>query len=282
VADLVAQVISLTQFRWRDQSLANGVGIAVETDIQWVSPIAGDDAELREALTNLVFNAIDAMPQGGTITLSARTVDGLVAIEIHDTGAGMTDEVRQRCMEPFFTTKGEHGTGLGLAMVFGIIQRHGGSIELKSAPGGGTSVVLLLPAAVKIPEREASPAQTIEPRSGLRVLVAEDEPSLREMLASYLSIDGHEIELAVDGHDAATKFKLGSFDVVLTDRAMPRVNGDQLAAAVKSSAPQTPVIMLSGFGDFMSGTGEQPHSVDLILSKPVSIAELRAALASVA
>jgi CheY-like chemotaxis protein len=194
----------------------------------------------------------------------------------------MTEEVRQRCLEPFFTTKGEHGTGLGLAMVFGIIQRHGGSIDLKSAPGGGTSVTLLLPAAIKIPEREQVGTPAIEPRSGLRVLVAEDEPTLRDMLANYLSIDGHDIELAVDGHEAATKFRQGRFDVVLTDRAMPRMNGDQLAAAVKSSAPQTPVIMLSGFGDFMSGAGEQPRSVDLLLSKPVSIADLRAARASVA
>lgn len=147
VTDLVAQVISLTQFRWRDQAMANGVSITIETDLQPVPLVAGHESDLREALTNLLFNAVDAMPRGGAITVSTRGRDGTVSIDVRDTDTGMTEEVRRRCLEPFFTTKGEHGTGLGLAMVYGIIQRHGGSVALESAPGVGTQVMLSLPAA---------------------------------------------------------------------------------------------------------------------------------------
>src|SRR5439155_736086 len=160
-------------------------------------PVAGNAADLREALTNLVFNAVDAMPGGGTLTISTRMIGDAAVLAIRDTGVGMTEEVRLRCLEPFFTTKGEYGTGLGLGLVYGIVQRHQGALEIESAPGAGTTFSLRLPiwsqgapeAAVPSAARETEP---------LRVLVVEDEPLIRRALVEYLSVDGHTVETASD------------------------------------------------------------------------------------
>ena len=140
--DLVGQAISLTQPRWKDEAQAKGITIKMEIDLQEVPLIIGDESELREALTNLVFNAVDAMPDGGTITLRTRRDGNQVVLEVSDTGTGMTEEVRQRCLDPFFTTKGTHGTGMGLAMVYGIVQRHEGTLDIESEADKGTTLIL--------------------------------------------------------------------------------------------------------------------------------------------
>ncbi|MBI3967851.1 MAG: PAS domain S-box protein [Chloroflexi bacterium] len=277
--DLIAKVISLTRPRWKDQAQAAGITIHLETDLREIPSVAGREVELREALTNLIFNAVDALPDGGTITLRTRSEGEHVVAEVSDTGAGMPPEVRARAFEPFFTTKGERGTGLGLAMVHGIVRRHGGTIDLDSQPGEGTTFALRLPAtAAEDPKRDEAPAAGPAP---LRVLVAEDEPSLRTILCAYLGIDRHAVETARDGREALALFERGGFDLVLTDRAMPGLGGDELAAAIKGRAPGTPVIMLTGLGGLMQAVGERPEGVDLILSKPVRLAELRAAIARV-
>ncbi len=148
---LIEQAVSLTQPKWKNQAEAKGVTIQVVTEFERIRPVAGSEADLREALTNLIFNAVDAMPQGGTITVRTRSANSRVIMEVADTGMGMTEDVRQRCLEPFFTTKGDRGTGLGLSMVYGILQRHLGSVEIDTALGKGTTFRLSLPAAQEKP-----------------------------------------------------------------------------------------------------------------------------------
>jgi signal transduction histidine kinase len=278
--DLIQQVISLTQPKWKDQALAQGVNIRIKTELGNIPTVYGNESELRELLANLLFNAVDAIPQTGAITFRTYSVGNDAVLQLADNGVGMTDEVRSRCLEPFFSTKEEHGTGLGLGIVYGIVRRHEGRIEIESAPGEGTCVTVTLPLYkeqdVAEPPSEAGPAE-----HPLRVLVVEDEPLVRQVLSVYLSEDNHYVEVAENGRQGLEKFEAGEFDIVLTDRAMPEMNGDQLAAAVKAINPEMPVVLLTGFGDLMTDAGESPAGVDLIVSKPFTLGTLREAIAKV-
>jgi PAS domain S-box-containing protein len=279
VNETVTQAIVLTQPKWKDQMMASGATVVMETDLKDVPPIRGSESDLRESLINLLFNAVDAMPQGGTITVATGVEDNSVVIQVRDTGRGMTDEVRQHCFEPFFTTKGERGTGLGLAIVYGIVQRHGGSIDVQSEPGKGTVVVIRLP----IPQAEGGElvASSAAPARPLRVLLAEDEPQIRDIEAEYLRGDGHFVETAADGREAMERFAQWGYDVVVADRAMPEMNGDQLTAAIKQMSPKTPVVMVTGFADMPVEGADAAHQPDLILRKPITQMTLRQAIARV-
>ncbi|MBI3971640.1 MAG: response regulator [Chloroflexi bacterium] len=285
LSQVVEQVIALTQPSWKDQAQAEGRTVMIATDLQPMPPIAGNEPELREALINLVFNAIDAMPEGGTITL--RTLrDGAEAIvEVADTGVGMTEDVRRRCLEPFFSTKGPRGTGLGLSMVHGTVQRHRGSIEIESASGRGTTFRIRLPLAqagtAAGPSGASGEAQAsafgARPR---RVLVVDDEPAVAAVTSAYLVADGHNVQVASNGLQALHLFRESLYDLVVTDRAMPEMSGEQLAAALKQLDPDVPVVMLTGFGDLMAAVGERPAHVEAVLGKPVTLAKLRETLAT--
>ena len=280
---MVEQAVALTRPRWRDEALGSGRTILVEADMRPVPRILGSESELRELLTNLIFNAVDAMPDGGTIRIRTglrETPAGggvpQVFLEVSDTGTGMTDEVRRRCLEPFFSTKGERGTGLGLPMVFGIVKRHRGTMDIESTVGKGTTFVVVLPADAT-QSREVQ-ARTAAPTGPLSVLVVDDEPIARDVLTEYLTGDGHHVETAVNGREGFAKFKAGDFSVVITDRAMPEMGGDQLAAMVKEHAAHTPVVLLTGFGDLMNAAGEKPDGVDLVVKKPIRLSTLREVL----
>lgn len=280
---VVQKAVSLTEPKWRQQAQASGVTVTVHTDLAAVSAVPGNEADLREALTNLIFNAVDAIvaaSRDGSVTLRTRAADGKVALEIADTGCGMTEEVRQRLFEPFFTTKGERGTGLGLAAVFGIVQRHGGEITVASDPGRGTTFRVMLPTDARPVATVAPVGESVRPRP-LRVLLAEDEPVLREIEVEYLTGDGHQVVTADNGRDALEKFAAAQFDLVVADQAMPEMNGAQLAAAVKRIAPDLPVIMVTGFGDLLEATSGPPGGADLIVGKPLTQAALRRAIVQV-
>jgi len=279
INDLVAQAISLSQPRWRGQAQANGQTIRVTAELGQVPAIGGRASELREALANLIINAVDAMPEGGTLTLRTRLDADMVAVDVADTGTGMSEEVRERIFDPFYTTKGDRGTGLGLPMVEGIVQQHHGEISVASEVGEGTRFTMRFQAlaadqaAVTVAQPHDRP-----PVRGLRVLLAEDEPSLRQILTSYLRVDGHSIESVGNGQEALARYRPDAFDLVITDRAMPEMGGDQLAAELHRQSSITPVIMLTGLGDLMNEVGELPPGVSLVVSKPVTLAELRAAV----
>jgi len=275
--DVVAQAISLTRPRWQDQVQAGGQTVLVEVDLQEVPSIDGRDADLREALANLILNAVDAMPAGGTLTLRTRAVASDVFVEVTDTGTGMPADVRAHIFEPFFTTKGERGTGLGLAQVHRIVERHGGDITAASAEGHGTTFTIRLPIGSRVTAAADRPAEPPRPHH-LRVLLAEDEPSLRRILASYLEIDHHYVVVTPDGRQALDAFEPGRFDLLITDRAMPELNGDQLAIEVRRQDPDLPVIMLTGLGSLMRELDERPPGVSVVIAKPVTLSAFRDAI----
>ena len=287
---LIGQVIELTRARWSDVPLQRGIVIRLETELAPDLPdIMGSEGEIRDALTNLVFNAVDAMPEGGTLTLrtlSSRRHAGDetgVYIEVSDTGVGMSEETRRRCLEPFYTTKGERGTGLGLAMVYGMIQRHSAELEIESAVAKGTTVRVLFGVASTTADVEKT-AKRLQPVQRLRILLVDDDPLLANSLRDILEGDGHVITVADGGQNGIDTFQAARqgkspFSVVITDLGMPYVDGRKVAAAVKAVAPSTPVIMLTGWGRRLLSDNDVPPCVDRVLSKPPKLIELRAALA---
>jgi CheY-like chemotaxis protein len=224
---------------------------------------------------------VDAIQKRGIITIRSEVQGRWVVVTVSDSGVGMSEDVRARCMEPFFTTKSGEGTGLGLGSVYGIVRRHDGEVDIQSEEGRGTSIALSLPIEKSSKPPEASKPEPA-PKNTLRILVVEDEPLVREVLSVYLTEDKHEIVTANDGREGLEKFKnSGNFDLVLTDRAMPEMNGDALAQEIKKLKPGQPIILLTGFGDLMTGAGEQPPGVDLVVGKPFTLTTLRGAIGKV-
>jgi len=288
---LTQQVVDLTRARWSDMLQQRGSVIDVRLELaQGLDSISGIESEIREALTNLVFNAVDAMPDGGTLTIRTApeqaagdaSLAKCVHVEVIDTGAGMEEEIRSRCMEPFFTTKGERGTGLGLAMVYGVVRRHSAKIEIESLPGKGTTVRLGF--AVPVHAEAAPPALHHANPTSLRLLVVDDDPLLIKSLRDALEGDGHEVITAGGGQEAIDVFQAAAegtepFAAVITDLGMPHVDGRRVASAVKLASPHTPVFMLTGWGQKLIAEGDVPSTVDRVLSKPPKLRELREALA---
>jgi CheY-like chemotaxis protein len=192
----------------------------------------------------------------------------------------MPEEVRLHCFEPFFTTKGDqHGSGLGLAMVHGIVRRHEGQIEIDSTPGKGTTVTISLLAYDDVQHPESPPSGE-ECLKSLRVLVVDDEPAVREVLTVCLWEDGHTVDTASDGQEGLAKIQSGGkWDIVLTDRAMPRMNGDQLAAEIRKIEPEMPIVLVTGFADIMGDVGDQPELIDVVVRKPFTLASIRSGIA---
>jgi CheY-like chemotaxis protein len=277
-------VLALTSARWRDLPQERGVVIDVRTELASGLPkILGTESDIRDALTNLVFNAVDAMPDGGTLTLRTAAGSQSVELEVCDTGTGMDEETRRRCFEPFFTTKGERGTGMGLAMVYGMVQRHDAQIEIDSARNVGTAVRVQFRAA---PSNASAAARSAaqRPHRALQLLVVDDDPLVAQSLLHVLNHEGHAVTTADGGQAGIDAFaaavKAGRpFDVVMTDLGMPYVDGRAVAAAVKALSPRTPVLLLTGWGQRLSTEQTVPEHVDRLLSKPPKLAELSAALA---
>ena len=276
---LIEQAVLLTQPRWHIDALAGGRTIKMVTDFGDMPLILGDGAQLREVLTNLIFNAVDALPKGGTITFATRHENNAAILEVRDTGTGMSEEVRLRCFEPFFTTKGKRGTGLGLSMVFGIVRRHGGTIKIDSEPEKGAVFTVNLPLCEP---GELKDAASCSLRTGrLRVLVVDDQPLQIQLLCEHLRDDLHLVETAHNGSEALEKFRLSHFDLVITDHVMAEMTGQQLACSLKQIDPQVPVILLTAYpGEVIAGNHKIPD-VDLVLGKPLSRAALRRGFAEV-
>jgi CheY-like chemotaxis protein len=193
----------------------------------------------------------------------------------------MNEDARQRCFEPFYTTKGERGTGMGLAMVHGIIRRHEGSIDVESAPGQGTTFILRFPIVRGQMERVDSTFKPSGLDKKLRILFAEDDTLIQEVVRDFMLGEGHSIEVASDGKEGLEKFGDGEFDLVLTDRAMPGMNGDQLAQLIKRVRPQQPIILMSGYGELMNAAGESPEGVDKVVGKPINLGVLMQTISEV-
>jgi CheY-like chemotaxis protein len=295
---LIQDAAEMTRARWADMSQHRGVAIEMNLVLSpEPASVAGIESEIREALINLIFNAVDALAEGGTITIRTRLIDRnslgeggggkrAVCIEVADTGAGMDEETKRRCLEPFFTTKGDRGTGLGLAMVYGTVQRHNGAIEIESALGQGTTIRLVFPQCAERAAEPFSSANVPGPSPGLRLLIVDDDVELLRSLRQILTDEGHSVTVA-DGGQAGIDALLAAgregrrFDAVLTDLGMPQIDGRRVASAVKAASPDTMVCLLTGWGQFIETPADIPLHVDRVLNKPPRLSELREVLAAV-
>ena len=281
VDQLLLDVREITRPRWKSRAESEGVHISLELQLgSDEACVMGDESELREVLVNLVFNAVDAMPQGGTLTLSTRESAGMVEIAVADTGTGMAEEVRSRVFDPFFTTKGKAGMGLGLAVSYGIIRRHEGGIEAESELGKGTTFRIKLAASKTAARQEPAaeaPAIALVPQrpEGTRILVVDDEENVRELLADILESEGYHVELAASGREALEKFGDGAaFDALFTDLGMQGMSGWELAHAIRKLDEKIPVAVVTGWGEAVGSSERQAAQVDWVIAKPFDTAQI--------
>lgn len=270
---IVKDVLEMTRGRWQDSARAHGTEITVDSRAATLPQIPGDPAALREMLTNLVLNGIDAMPRGGRLTVETSASGSNATITVTDTGVGMPEDVRQRAHEPFFTTKGVRSTGLGLSVAFGIARRHGGELTLQSEVGQGTAVRVTLP----IPAGAATPAPPAAALPGrpLRILLVDDEEDVREALSEMVQSQGHTVVHAGGGPEALRLLEADTdIDLVVTDLVMPAMTGWELAEAVKARRPGLPVGVVTGWGDVPEAAPATRRAIDFLLSKPVTLEAL--------
>ncbi len=271
--------LEITKSRWKDDAHLSGIHIEVQTEFGDIPPVLGDASEIREVLTNLIVNAVDAMPQGGLLRLGTCRLpeSSRVELTIADTGIGMTEETRAQIFDPFFTTKGPGGSGLGLSVSYGILKRHDGTITVKATPGAGTVFTVTLPMAEGTPD--AGPEDSAAKPGPARILVIDDEEGLRVSLYTALHREGHFVAVAGSGEEGLRLFGISKFDVVITDLGMPGMSGWQVAQAVKRLRPRTPVVLITGWGASLSEADRQRPEVDAILAKPVTAKAILQALA---
>jgi CheY-like chemotaxis protein/GAF domain-containing protein len=248
--------------------------IDVRCELDELPLISGSALDLLQALSNVVFNAVDAMPDGGVLTFRTGRDGARVRLEVTDTGVGMSNEVKARLFQPFHTTKPQ-GNGLGLSIVHGLVSGMGGSVEVASAPGRGTTLTILLPIGLPgvCPPAADVRASREAPRPA-RVLVVDDERYNLDFYSDCLALHGHEVESAACGDEALAMFARRRPELVITDLTMPGMTGWELAAALKSRDPGLPVILLSGWGVPPEDAREGRVEVDLMLSKPIDVEDL--------
>ena len=299
INQVIHEVIELTRPRWRDIPQRDGISIQVKHELTPHLPLLlGDATELREALINLVFNAVDALAQGGTITFvtSCLQVPGSEAngalmrrlqLEVKDNGAGMEEKIRQRCLEPFFSTKSlRGGTGLGLAMVYGMMQRHDGHIEIDSVPNSGTCIRLIFPVREKAAPVVSNLLPPVPQSQALHILCIDDDEAIRLLLADCLTHYRHSVTTAATGEEGIELFRAARlkrpFNIVITDLGMPKMDGHQVARIIKAESPLTPIVMMTGWGAMMKEDGETASEVDALTGKPPRMEELNELLLGLA
>jgi CheY-like chemotaxis protein len=266
LADVAREVIELTRPRWEVEAQSRGV--RYEFTVEGLAPpVAGRPEELREVLTNLITNAVDAMPEGGRCTVRLDARPDWATISVKDTGVGMPEEMRRRVFEPFFTSKGPRGTGLGLAVSWGIVTRHGGTIEVDSAPGAGSTFVVRLPIPIALPDSVTG--MTVAPPSRTaRVLIVEDEPEVQAVLADMLREAGYVVVVAKDGPDGLERCEQEPMDIVLSDISMPGLSGWDVATRLRTRFPEIPIGFVTGWGDQLDPERLTSTGVSFVIAKP--------------
>lgn len=283
IDQILLDVSEITRPRWKDRAEAANVQISLDLQIRSKAKVMGDESELREVLVNMVFNAVDAMPDGGQLTLATYDIDDSVVIMVADTGSGMAPEVKSRIFDPFFTTKGKAGMGLGLAVSFGIIRRHEGSVKVDSEVGMGTKFMISLPKAevteeANIPEVESPKSQASDPHSAniphtfsenqAKILVVDDEAPVRELLRDMLEHEGCRVYMAPGSREALGLFELHQFDGVFTDVGMPGMSGWELAHAIRQRNKTIPIAVVTGWGEAVGSDEQKEAGVDWVIAKP--------------
>ncbi len=275
--DLIKEVSVVTEPRWKDQAQKRGVQIEWVSKLGDIPLIMGNPSELREVLTNIIFNAIDAMPEGGKLTLTTQPQsDDWVEVKIADTGIGMAEEVRKRIFDPFFTTKGVNSSGLGMSVSYGIIKRHGGEILAESELGKGTTFFIHLPTGYveEAPEVEKKVLKPVKKVASASILVIDDEDSVRDILFRMLKTKGHQVVVACDGEEGIEKFKNERFDLVFTDLGLPKMSGWEVGKTIKELNPKVPIAMITGWGMELNKEKMSESGIDLIISKPFNFDQI--------
>src|ERR1051325_4350443 len=273
VASLLNDAIEITRTRWQNEARIRGLEYDVRLDTPPGQYTYGSASELREVFVNLIVNAVDTMPRGGKLLVTCRQKDGRLQLHCADNGMGMAEDVRQKIFEPFFSTKGAHGTGLGLSVSYSIIERHSGSISVVSAPGTGTNFTIDLPAVAA--EITADDSETVI--SGVpswRILVVDEEEPVRETLAEMLVAVHHRVELAGSGQEAVEKMRRGAFDFVFTDLAMPEMDGWETARLIRKDWPGVRIVLVTGYGPTTTPPAGEEHLVDAIIGKPFDFTQV--------
>jgi signal transduction histidine kinase/ActR/RegA family two-component response regulator len=283
VDQILFKVSEITRPRWKDKAEASGIHISLDVQIRSISKVMGDESELREVLVNMVINAVDAMPMGGQLTLSAEDLADSVVISIIDTGSGMAPEIRSRVFDPFFTTKGRAGMGLGLAVGFGIIRRHEGTITIHSEVSQGTTFRITLPAAkaadgslittaalelTSLNQDLSGPSNEARTDSQLRVLVVDDEECICDLLRAILETEHCAVSTASDGHEALALFGSRQFDAVFTDVGMPGMSGWELAGTIRRQNKEIPIAVITGWGEAIASIEQKEAGVNWVIAKP--------------
>ncbi len=271
--EIVRSALHSTSPRWKDEAEAKGVTITVEEKLRKLAPLLGNESELMEVLTNLIFNAVEAMPDGGRITIKTEAKENEVLLYFTDTGQGIPDRIKANVFDPFFTTKGPKASGLGLSTSYGIIKRHKGGMKVESSKGKGTTFTITIPIPLEIP-LEKERLKDSEKVSSQKILVIDDEEGVRDVLVRVLADEGHRVTLAETGKKGLGKFKQGDFNLVLTDLGMPDMSGWELAKRIKEVDPKMPVGLITGWAVPLTKKKMKEKGVDFILSKPFDCTEV--------
>jgi signal transduction histidine kinase/ActR/RegA family two-component response regulator len=274
---VLRDAVEFTRPRWQNEAQAAGIGIEVRLDAEPGTWVAGRASELREVFTNLVLNAVDALPAGGTITLTARADDTHVLAGVADDGVGMDEETARRLFEPFFTTKGNDGTGLGLSVVYGIVQRHGGTIGVETRPGAGTRMEVRLPRAAA-PLLHAPAAGPPETLLEMDVLVVDDDEAVRNVLRDTAAALGQRVTACGSGAEALAAFRPGAFQLVLTDLGMPVMTGWELTRLLRARDPAVTIVFVTGWGEAVDTRAAGETGADLVIAKPFELADVARAI----
>jgi signal transduction histidine kinase len=272
---VIREAVEFTRPRWKHEAATGRDTIDLRVDAQPGVWVRGSASELREVFTNLILNAVDALPQGGAIRVSAAADGNRVRAAVEDDGIGMSPETLRHALEPFFTTKGVQGTGLGLSVVYGIVQRHGATLEVTSSPDRGTRIDLSFPRCDEAP-RAADPPPAPRPAevAGLRVLVVDDEPAVRALLVDILTSLGATVLGCERADEALRAFQPGRFELVLTDLGMPGMNGWQLSQRLRAIDPDVRIVFVTGWGEGLDPVQVRDAGADAVIGKPFRIADV--------
>ncbi|HEX7331770.1 MAG TPA: PAS domain S-box protein [Pyrinomonadaceae bacterium] len=273
VAGLLNDAIEITRTRWQNEARIRGLEYEVKLDTERGHFTYGSASELREVFVNMIVNAVDAMPRGGKLLITCRRIDNRLQLLFSDNGVGMPDDVQQKIFEPFFSTKGAQGTGLGLSVSYSIIERHSGSISVVSEPGKGACFTIDLP-AVGADSSSASLSAELSNAPSLRILVVDDEDSVRETLAEMLVAFNHRVELAASGQEAVEKMRETDFDFVFTDLAMPEMDGWETARLIRQGSPNVKIVLVTGYGPTTAPPTGEEELVDAIIGKPFDFVQV--------
>ncbi len=271
----IADAVEMTKPRWKDDCQRQGVVIVLTFERGELLPILGNQPDLVEAFSNIILNAVDALTEGGYIKIKSYMKDDQAVVTIKDNGVGMADNTLNRMFFPFFTTKGKQGTGMGLAVVYGIVTRHKVEIDVDSKPGVGTTFTLSFQTTAKAKTKPAAVSE-VKDEIKARALVIDDDINILEVIGDILKFMGHDVSLAVTGEEGVEQFKKGDFNIVITDLGMPGISGWEVARICKSLRPDVPVVMISGWGNQIDDEMVRQSMLDGILAKPFEMNKIKA------